>query len=213
MKERTWKIVEKEEWASTWTHAIGVVLSIMALYWVIWLEQNLTLATWIGVLIYATSLLLVYLSSTSYHAVRSPKLKFILQRIDHICIYFLIAGTHTPFALFFMEGPLLYGYLAVLWSLVALGILYKMFFFQRFPILSLVLYLLMGWMVVPILPYIWDQIPVSTFWWILGGGLLYTGGTAFYRWESLVYHHAIWHVFVLGGSIAHFIGISQLAIN
>lgn len=212
MIKRTKALLEKEEWASTWTHAVGVVLSLLALYWVFILDRPITTATRVGLVIYAVSLLMVYLSSTSYHAAKSPRWKFLLQRIDHICIYFLIAGTHTPFALFFMEGPLLYGYLSVLWTLVGVGILYKVFFFQRFPILSLTIYLLMGWMILPILPYIWGAISWTTLFWMLIGGLFYSIGTIFYRWESMVYHHAIWHVFVLGGSITHFVGIAQLAI-
>jgi hemolysin III len=156
--------------------------------------------------IYGATLIMLYLFSGLYHGVR--KVSLVLRKMDHSAIYLLIAGSYTPFTLVTLRGPLGWTLFGLVWGLAVVGIMYDLWFADRRRILPVVLYLLMGWLVVFALKPLLRALPLNGFWWLLAGGLLYTGGIVFYALEGkLPYSHGIWHLFVLGGSITQFIAI------
>jgi len=197
-----------EERANIITHGIGVVASVAAA------GSLITLAVFYGDVwrvvsfsIYGTSLVLMYLISTLYHALRSPKAKHVLRILDHISIYLLIAGTYTPFMLVNMRGDWGWPILGVIWGLAATGIIFKIFMTGRWDVVSSIMYILMGWIVlIAFKPFV-NAVPLNGILWLAAGGCAYTGGVAFYSYTQLPYHHAIWHCFVLLGSICHFCAI------
>jgi hemolysin III len=156
--------------------------------------------------IYGATLIMLYLFSTLYHGVR--QVSAVLRKMDHGAIYLLIAGSYTPFALVTLRGPVGWTLLGLVWGLALVGIACDLWFADRRRILPVVLYLLMGWLAVFALKPLLRALPLTGFWWLLAGGLLYTGGIVFYALEGkLPYSHGIWHLFVLGGSITQFIAI------
>lgn len=156
--------------------------------------------------IYGATLIMLYLSSGLYHGVRN--VSAVLRKMDHSAIYLLIAGSYTPFALVTLRGPLGWTLFGLVWGLALVGIVIEFRLADRRRILPVVLYLLMGWLVVFALKPLLRALPLNGFWWLLAGGLLYTGGIVFYALEGkLPYSHGIWHLFVLGGSITQFIAI------
>ena len=199
-----------EELANALTHGIGFVCALMG---GIWLWQHLPAsapAKWLaGAGIFAAGMCLVYAASTVYHAVQHPLWKFRLRKLDHISIYFLIAGTHTPLVLRYLSGELAVWYLSVLWGLVAVGIAYKVLFFGRWPWFSLGLYLALGWMAVFVLPVMRPLMPQGVWWSIVMGGLSYTIGVVFFVWKKLPFAHTIWHLFVMAGTAAHFVAVAM----
>ena len=198
---------DKAELANTITHGLGILLGL-AILPVLGFKTNQQGTDYqlLGVIIFSFSWFLVYTASTVYHAVRNPKYHKVLKTIDHIAIYFLIAGTYTPFLLFYApdEGiPLL----IFQWSLVAIGIFFKLFFVYRFEWLSLVVYLIMGWSIIIMPGTFWEGMPDQVTFWLIAGGVSYTAGIIFYASKRIPYAHAIWHIFVLGGSICHYLAL------
>ncbi len=162
----------------------------------------------IGAAIFGATLVLMYSASTLYHAVTAPGAKLILRTIDHGAIYLLIAGTYTPFMLGVLRGPMGWTLLSAVWALALFGIVAKMTIGFRYPRLSTVLYLGMGWMIVIALKPMIAHISPTGIAWLAAGGLFYTGGVAFYVTDTrLKFGHAIWHVFVAGGSVCHFFAV------
>lgn len=162
-----------------------------------------------GLLAFAGGMLLVYSFSTLYHFEKDAQRKHRLKILDHMAIYFLIAGTYTPFVLRYLPRETALPFLVVLWTLVAIGVIYKLFFIDRVEWLSLALYLGMGWMIVFIAKPLSDTIPLNVFWWVLAGGLSYTIGVYFYANSKRNFYHAIWHIFVLGGTVLHYVSLYQ----
>jgi hemolysin III len=192
----------QQELASAITHGFGLLLGLFAVPALLIDKYEVAESgLWWGLAIFGLSLLLVYTTSTLYHSVATPRTKYILRVADHISIYFLIAGTHTPLLLYYLPGSI---YLGLIWGLVGVGVVYKLFFFSRWEWLSVALYLGMGWMGVLTIPYMLDLMPAATLNGIIIGGISYTLGVVFYAWQRLPYHHAIWHLFVIGGTAAHF---------
>lgn len=201
-------INQNEERLNVWTHGIGILITLLGIPFLI--QSGLKTGNFsflLGLGIFCFSLLMVYIISTTYHYVENPKLKRTFQIIDHISIYFLIAGTHTPLLLYYLNNSVGRFYLFVLWSMVLFGTIYKLFFFGRFELLSVVFYLIMGWMAVFTVPPMLEQMGGQTLWGIIIGGLFYTFGTIFFLWEKLPFNHAIWHLFVLAGSVGHFMAL------
>lgn len=160
--------------------------------------------------IYSASLILLYLVSTLYHAAPAGRVKEVLQALDHMAVYVLIAGTYTPFLLARLGGPWGWSLFVVLWTLAAVGIGLKAFYTNRYDLISTVAYILMGWAgMVAIVP-LYQALPGTSFALVLAGGIAYTAGTLFYRWESLPHNHGIWHIFCLAGSVCHFIAVFYL---
>ncbi len=173
-----------------------------------------TRAVLLGCTIYAATLVLVYGSSASYHACSHPSWKRRLRTFDHICIYLLIAGTYTPFMLTWMRGPIGYSVLTVVWALAAVGICVKLFHAGRFDGLSTLTYVLMGWAILPAISDMIHKCPLGAVVWMFIGGAFYTGGVVFYRLDHHVkYFHAIWHLFVLAGSIAQFTAVWKYVLG
>ena len=199
---------KNEELVNSVTHGIGIALSLAALV-VLVAYAGLQGDTWkiVSFSIYGFSLVLLYTASTLYHSFNAPKLKHYLKVFDHAAIYLLIAGTYTPFLLVLLRNN--YGWMmfSVIWSLALVGILFKLFFVHRFQILSIIIYLLMGWLVVIAFKPMIDHVPEGGLYWLLAGGISYSIGVVFYIWKRIPYHHAIWHLFVLGGSICHFFAV------
>jgi len=199
-----------EELANAITHGIGLALSVACLV------VGVTLAalrhqswTIISVSVYGATLCLLYLSSTLYHSIRHPRAKRLWNVLDHSSIYLLIAGTYTPYTL----GPLrtagawgwtLFG---VIWGLALVGVVFQARYIHRWRILSTLTYLLLGWIVIIAIYPLWQSIGLRGLLWIAAGGLCYTVGIVFYIARHIPFMHAIWHLFVLAGSMLHFLGV------
>ncbi|WP_353092836.1 hemolysin III family protein [Tissierella praeacuta] len=205
------KYTVKEEIANGITHGIGVLFGITAL--VILLVMSIGKGDRLSIIafsIYGACFIFMYLSSTLYHSITNERAKGILRVFDHSSIFLFIAGTYTPIALLTMDGALRIGILIAVWFIAIFGIVFKIFTFgkfDRFKAFSLSLYICMGWIAVFTIKPIIRMTSIGFFMWILGGGLLYTLGTIFYSIKKIPYHHAIWHIFVLAASVAHFVGI------
>lgn len=200
-----------EEIAHSVTHGLGAALSLAAL--VVLLVLAITHGTRWHVLsyaVYGVSLLALYLASTLYHGVQKPRLRPILRRVDHACIYLLIAGTYTPFVLIAMRGTLGLTLLAVVWALAVFGIVYKIFFIDRLVVLTTLAYVAMGWMSVIAWREMVANIPRVGLVFLMVGGGLYTVGVIFYAMTKIRYTHAVWHVFILGASVCHFVAVLTL---
>ena len=202
-----------EEIANTVTHGIGVLLSVAGLVVMI-LMAMVSAAPWsvVAVTVFGSMLVLLYLISASYHGAAQGKTKQLLKILDHITIFLLIAGTYTPIALLGLTSGPDWVLLATIWSLALLGILLKVSWPRRFKALRITLYVAMGWLAVA-----WAGPMVDSLGWdgtalLLAGGIAYTGGIAFYLWENLPFNHAIWHLFVLTGSAAHFLVVVYFVI-
>jgi len=197
-----------EEIANSIIHGIGAGLSIAGLT-ILMVLGALYGNAWhvVSFSIYGSSLILLYLASTLYHSFQKPKIKCVFEILDHVAIFVLIAGTYTPFMLVNLRGPWGWSLLGIIWGLAFLGIIFKLFFIERFERFSLLIYLLMGWLCLIAARQMLAEIPTGGLLWLISGGLLYTSGVLFYQWKNLRYSHAIWHLFVLGGSICHYFSI------
>lgn len=206
MSERAYS--HREEIANSITHGLGTLLSIAGLAVLVVLAV-LYGDVWrvVSFSIYGSTLILLYLASTLYHSFRNPRLKKILRVVDHAAIYILIAGTYTPFMLVSLHGPWGWSLFGTIWGLALAGIIFKIFFIGRFKKLSVLIYILMGWLCLVALREMLIHIPTGGMIWLAAGGLFYTAGTIFYAWRSLPYGHAVWHLFVLAGSISHYFSI------
>ena len=202
----------REEFMNGLTHALGAVFSIIGL--VLLMVQSLRMnntAAVIGTAVFGISMILTYTSSSVYHFVKPSNLKRFLRILDHINIYILIAGTYTPFCLVlppYRGIPLL----IVVWSIVVLGSVFKLVFWNRVKPLHTIIYLLMGWLIVFYVKDLRMVLPPEVGFWILGGGLSYTVGTLFYAAKKMPYYHAVWHLFVAAGSAFFFGGIYLYAL-
>lgn len=198
----------REEIANAVTHGIGALLSVAALVLLI-VFSSIKGTAWhvVSFTIYGASMLLLYLCSTLVHSFKEGKAKDLFEFLDHSSIYIFIAGTYTPFLLVVLRGPLGWSLFGTVWGIALLGVVFKAFFVKRFLFLSTVFYLIMGWLIViawgPLTAAVAPQGIVL----LVTGGVLYTLGTVFYVWRGFPYHHAIWHLFVLGGSVTHFFAI------
>ncbi|MBW4840308.1 MAG: hemolysin III family protein, partial [Paenibacillaceae bacterium] len=150
---------------------------------------------------------LLYLCSTLVHSFKEGKLKDLFEFFDHSSIYIYIAGTYTPFMLVAVRGPLGWSLFGTVWGIALLGVVFKAFFVKRFLFMSTIFYLIMGWLIVIAWGPLTVAMPHQGIVLLVAGGLAYTLGTIFYVWRGFPYHHAIWHLFVLGGSVTHFFAI------
>jgi hemolysin III len=157
--------------------------------------------------IYGTTLIALYLSSTLYHSLRPPAAKRILRKFDHAAIFLLIAGTYTPFVLVPLRGPWGWSLFGIVWGLALVGIILKFWFTGRFRALSTGIYIGMGWLIVIALKPLYNAMSLPGVLCLIAGGLCYTGGVFFYTRKQMPYHHAIWHLFVLAGSIFQYFSI------
>jgi len=202
-----------EEVANFLTHGFGLVLSavggmilvILAMFY----GDLLHIAS---SLIYSTALVLLYSASTYYHGCRSLPRKRILRIVDHASIYILIAGTYTPYTFGPLRGYWGWSMFSMIWCLAMIGVVLKIYYIERFRILSTIVYMGMGWFaLIATLPLL-DNLSKDGLFWLIAGGGFYTFGTIFFLWEKLPFSHSIWHIFVLGGSICHYCSITFIII-
>lgn len=185
------------------THAFGVLLSVVALGVMLVLAGDEPLKL-VSAAVFGLSLVLLYTSSTLYHFFTSPRWKARFQALDHACIYLLIAGSYTPFTLITLRGPWGWSLFAAVWTLAIAGVLIKTLGKgKKDHWISTALYLVMGWLILLAIAPLLRAMPVAGVLWLVAGGLAYSLGVFFYAWKRLPYNHAIWHLFVLGGSVCH----------
>jgi hemolysin III len=201
----------KEELANAVSHGFGLLLGLIGIpFLILKAMENGRFSALIAALAFALGILMVYTSSTLYHAAKDQKLKIRLQVVDHISIYFLIAGSYTPMVLAVLKQDKAILFLSILWGSVLVGTLFKLFYTGRFKILSVVIYLTMGWLAVFFFQDILERISFKTLAWIGVGGLAYTIGVYFYIKSEKPFFHSIWHLFVLAGTISHFVAVYQV---
>ena len=198
----------REEIANSVTHGFGIILAIAGLgVLTAFAALYGTASHIVGCSIFGATLILLYTTSTLYHSIPIQRAKAVLRALDHSAIYLLIAGTYTPFSLVNLRGPWGWSLLGLIWTLAILGITTRVLLGRKRAWLSLAFYIAMGWTVLIAAKPMVANVAPGGLRLLLTGGLIYTAGTVFYMWKKLPYHHAIWHVFVLLGSIFHFFAI------
>jgi hemolysin III len=201
----------REEIANALTHGLGVVAALCGSSVLITIAAMQGNGWQLGsAIVYGVTLILLYLASTLYHAVPHPTAKARLKVFDHCAIYLLIAGTYTPITLVGLRDSVGWWLFGTIWALAMAGVLFKLFFTGRFKLLSTLIYVAMGWLVVLAIGPVVRHLEPFTLWWLFTGGVFYTGGTLFYHRPKLRFSHAIWHLFVLLGSVSHFIAVVPL---
>lgn len=199
----------REEVASLLTHAAGVVFSIAALATMVVLSAGEPLKI-VSAMVFGLSLVLLYLSSTLYHFFTSPSWKGRFQALDHACIYLLIAGSYTPVTLITLRGTTGWWLFGTVWTLAIIGVLMKTLRKgKRDHWISTLLYLSMGWLILLAMGPLIRNLPMAGVWWLVAGGFAYSSGIAFFTWRRLPFNHAIWHLFVLGGSACHVFAVAR----
>ena len=210
MKHRTdvYRYTMGEEIANSIIHGIGILLAIGGLgvltayagiYGNVW---HITSCS-----IFGATLVILYTSSTLYHSIQLPKAKDILRIVDHSAIFLLIAGTYTPFLLVNLRGPWGWSLFGVIWGIAVFGIAFQTFLIRKWKLLSIGLYVAMGWAIVAAIRPLIASLEMGGLVLLVLGGLIYTLGLIFYSWENMPYNHAIWHVFVLVGSTLHYFAV------
>lgn len=197
-----------EEVANSLTHGFGLLLSIAGFVLLLSFAISKGDAWHIAsAVVYGSSLIILYAASTFYHSESLPERKHTLQLVDHCCIYLLIAGSYTPFLLIVLRESFGFGLLAFVWAFAAFGIAMKVIFRGRFNAVGVISYLAMGWIGVIVIQPLYSALGFGPIILAIAGGLSYSIGVIFFGWHSLKHHHAIWHVFVLGGSIIHYLAV------
>ena len=196
----------REELANALTHGLGAALAVAGLA-VLVTQAALHGDAWrvVSFALYGSTLVLLYLFSTLYHAVPWPRVKAVLHRLDHAAIFLLIAGTYTPLSLVTLRGAWGWSLFGIEWGLALVGILVKTMLFGRFRRVGVAVYVGMGWAALAAIKPLLETVPLQGLAWVLAGGLAYTGGVGFYVAKGLRYHHAVWHLFVLAGSVCHWV--------
>jgi hemolysin III len=194
-----------EEWLNTLTHGVGVIAATVGLVFLLMRVDGIY--GQFACVVYGLSMILMFLSSTLYHSAKSPNVKAFLKVVDHSAIYLLIAGTYTPFMVLAIGGWVGLAGMIIVWSIALVGITCKIFANQRFPKLSIITYLLMGWLAIFFIYPLYHALTSEGLWLLLAGGLCYTVGVLFYMAKKTEFTHAIWHVFVAAGCMCHFFSI------
>jgi hemolysin III len=196
---------KKEEIANSITHGVGVLLSISALVILI-VYSSLYGNVWhiVSFTIFGVTMVILYMSSTLLHSFPEGKAKDIFEIFDHSSIYFFIAGTYTPFLLIVIKGTLGWSLFGIVWGLAIAGTVFKCFFVKKYLFSSTALYVVMGWLIVFAWKPLVNNLSPEGMTYLIIGGVLYTLGAVFYVWRGFKYHHAVWHLFVLAASVAHF---------
>lgn len=205
---QTYTYSKKEEVANAITHGIGSLLSVAALVLLV-VFAVMKGSAWhvVSFAIYGATMLMLYVASTLVHSFPEGKAKDVFEILDHSFIYIFIAGTYTPILLNVIQGALGWTLFGIVWGVALVGVVFKSFFAKRFLFTSTLIYIAMGWIIVFAWGPLIHNLPQGGLTLLIVGGLLYTVGTVFYVWRSFPYHHAVWHLFVLGGSVFHFFAI------
>jgi hemolysin III len=199
----------KEEIANAITHGVGALLSIAALtILTVLAAMHGTASHIVGVTIFGSSMLILYLASTLYHSLTHIGAKNLFRKFDHMAIFLLIAGTYTPFCLTVLSGWIGWTIFGISWSCAIGGIVLKAFTTGKYEGLSTALYVAMGWLIIPAIKPLYESVTGKTFFFLMLGGVCYTAGTYFFLKDTQkAYYHSIWHLFVLCGSISHFFSV------
>lgn len=198
----------KQEVVHSMIHAFGILFGIISIPVLTALAaKNANVQGIVGASIYGFCFLMLFTFSTLYHGIQHPQVKRTLEIFDHISIYFLIAGTYTPFLLIFLFDSFGITLLAVLWGLTLLGIFFKIFYTGRFNIVSVIIYLLMGWIMLVGGRRFFREVPSDVLLFLLIGGVLYSIGVVFYLKKGFGWHHAVWHFFVLVAAVCHYVAV------
>lgn len=199
---------EKEELANRLTHSIAAILSFIGLVWLIVLaSQTGDPFRIVSSSIFCGSLFVFYIISTIYHTVRSPKTRYIFRVLDHAGIFLVIAGSYTPFTLVSLRSTSGWAIFGLVWGLAVAGAIFKSFMTAKLAFLAPVFYIALGWLIVIDLEGLLTLVPMRGVLWLLAGGLFYTFGIIFYAIDRIPYNHAIWHVFVVAGSLCHYLSV------
>lgn len=205
------KVFEYDPLEEKWnigSHAFGLVLAIIGSVFL--LNKAIHSADmWqiIGSVVFSVAMMMLYLASTLYHFSSNTKARQYLRIFDHASIYFLIAGTYTPFTLVTLHGTLGWVLFGVTWTMAIGGVVLKLFYTGRYNILSTVMYVVMGWNIVFAIGPLMEKLTMPGFYWLLAGGLIYSVGAVFFMFDKVKYTHAIFHLFVLAGTICHFFAV------
>lgn len=202
----------KEEKYNVISHAVGAILSLLGLVLLLLSNTSRTGYAVFGILIYGFAMVFLFSSSSVYHAVKRGQLKEKLRILDHVSIYFLIAGTYTPVALILLENTSGWMLFWIVWGIAAIGTVLKLFFTGKFEFISLLLYAIMGWLIVFDLKNLEAVIPESGIKLLFMGGVFYTVGIIFYAVHRIPFNHFIWHLFVLAGAFCHWLFIFRYVI-
>lgn len=197
----------REEIANSISHGVGLLVALIATPFLVLAAIPHGVMNIVGVSVFAATAAGLYFASTLYHALPSGRAKRVFRVIDHGAIYFLIAGTYTPFTLGVLRGGWGWTLFGVIWSLALAGVVFKSIVAFRYPIISTAIYLAMGWLIVIAIYPLLQRIPAAGFLWLLAGGLAYSGGIGFYAAKHMKYAHFIWHLFVLTGTACHFVAV------
>ena len=197
-----------EEKINTISHAVGFILSIVAFALLV-TYANLYGNVWhtVSFSIFGASLIILFAASTFYHSTKKSELRSRLRIIDHASIYVLIAGTYTPFALVTLNGPTGWTIFGISWGLALTGIILKLFFTGKYKSISTLMYVLMGWIIIFVIKPVMNNLSLEGLLWLVAGGLAYTTGAILYSIKNIKFNHAIFHVFVLIGSVCHFVSV------
>lgn len=196
-----------QEIANAITHGIGAILAVAGLVVLIMFSGDGNL---LSAVIYGVTLIALYFASTLYHSLAFTRARYLFRKFDHMAIFLLIAGTYTPFCLIALKGWVGWCLLAIVWTFAIVGVIMKSFFTGRYEWISIAMYILMGWMVIPVIKPIYEALSLQGFMLLVAGGLAYTIGTFFYMNSRIAYTHSIWHLWVLAGSVLHFFSILSL---
>lgn len=201
------RIHAKEEFLNTMSHALGALFGLVGVFLLLAKNSNKTSFATLSILTYSLSFISMFVVSSLYHHVKNTELKRKLRIVDHINIYFLIAGTYTPMCLITLINGKGWTLFYIVWGITALGMLLKLFYTGKFELISLVLYLAMGWLVVYDFDNLVDQVSSEGIQLLFLGGAFYTLGIIFYAIDRIPYNHFVWHLFVLGGALSHWLMI------
>ncbi len=208
MKENESGYKLKHEVVHSIIHAFGILFGIISIpILTVLAAKNANVAGIVGASIYGFSFLMLFTFSTLYHGFQHPQVKRVLEIFDHISIYFLIAGTYTPFLLIYLKNSFGVTLLVILWGLTIIGILFKIFFTGRFDVVSVIIYFLMGWIMVAGGKIFFAAVPNDVLLFLFIGGGLYSIGIVFYLWKGYGWHHAVWHFFVLAAAVCHYVAV------
>lgn len=206
----SYAVRDKQEMLNTISHGLGVVLGIIGLIFLLIKDRNLTYYSTLSIWIFGISLIVLYASSTIYHFFINENLKKKARVFDHMSIFLLIAGTYTPICLITLEKSSGWTIFSIVWSIAALGIFMKIFLTGKVDKLSLLLYLVMGWLLIFDIKNVVHLMNNQALLFLILGGILYTVGTIFYIKDKMPYAHFIWHLFVLGGSVSHYVVVYSI---
>ncbi len=200
-----------EEIANSVTHGVGALAAIAALPVVIVMAVPRGASAVVGGAVFGATMVLLYVTSTLYHALARNRAKKVFRVLDHSAIFLLIAGTYTPFTLGVLRGAWGWTLFGIVWALAVTGVALTGSLGVRLPRLSTVIYVAMGWLIVVAIRPLIAHLPRPGLEWLVAGGVAYTAGAAFYAWKRLPYHHAVWHLFVLAGSCCHCVAVARYA--